>query len=103
MIYLARSVSVDFETGEAFDLLKIGLTSDEEKLDCYFKSCNPCGRFLYKIEGDQKLRSKILALFKKYRNLDIKENTWFNYSEEIIKFFEENKTVEDLEKSLAIK
>jgi hypothetical protein len=101
MIYLARSVSVDFETGEIFDLLKIGLTLDEAKLDSYFKSSNPCSKFLYKIEGcDQKLRSKILALFKKYRNPAIEESTWFNYNEEIVKFFEENKTEEDLKKSL---
>lgn len=101
MIYLARSVSVDFETGEIFDLLKIGLTSSEEKLDSYFKSCNPCSKFLYKIEGcDQKLRSKILALFKKYRNPAIEESTWFNYSEDIVKFFEENKTEKDLKRSL---
>ncbi len=54
MIYLARSVSVDFETEEIFDILKIGFTQDEEKLYSYFKTYNPCGKILYKIEGDQK-------------------------------------------------
>ena len=104
MIYLIESAGYKEEGGIAtfFKLLKIGYTEDSKKdrrFDQY-KLHNPTSKVLFEIPNGTEDHEKRIQY--RFRNLKYSEygNEWFNYSEEIINFFKEIKSLEDIEKNL---
>lgn len=97
MIYVISSPA--FKDDESFErLLKIGYTEDSKKDRRYYqyKAHNPTIKVLYEIpNGTLELENLIHSYFNKYKYGDFGKE-WFIWDEEIIKFFETNKTVEDL-------
>ena len=97
MIYVISSPA--FKSDGGFEkLLKIGYTEDSKKDRRYYqyKAHNPTIKVLYEIpNGTLELENLIHSYFNKYKYGDFGKE-WFIWDEEIIKFFEINKTVEDL-------
>ena len=103
MIYLINSAGYD-TYGNYIDLLKIGYTGDD-KLKIRFNTYqyhNPTCKLLYTIpncsEDDE---AKLQYYFREYllqKDLasSINSNEWFNYSEDIIKFFKTHITKSSL-------
>lgn len=104
MIYLIESAGYKEEGGNTtfFKLLKIGYTEDSRKDKRFdqYKLHNPTCKVLYEILGGTEDHEKRIQY--RFRNLKYSEygNEWFNYSEEIISFFKEIKSLEDIEKNL---
>jgi hypothetical protein len=102
MIYLIRSIETDVDTKEVYDIVKIGYTKDEnskKRFDTYYLH-NPHCKVIYTIpEGTELHEKQIHKKFNKYKHI---RQEWFSFNEEVIKFFKENKTSEDLDKSLNI-
>ena len=102
MIYLIRSIETDVDTKDVYDIVKIGYTKDEnskKRFDTYYLH-NPHCKVIYTIpEGTELHEKQIHKKFNKYKHI---RQEWFSFNEEVIKFFEENKTSEDLDKSLNI-
>ncbi len=104
MIYLIESAGYKEEGGNTtfFKLLKIGYTEDSRKdrrIDQY-KLHNPTSKVLFEIPNGTEDHEKRIQY--KFRDLKYNGygNEWFNYSEEIINFFKEIKSLEDIEKNL---
>lgn len=105
MIYLIESAG--YEVGENnsisyFRLLKIGYTEDSRKDKRFdqYRLHNPTSRVLYEIPNGTEDHEKRIQY--KFRDLKYSGygNEWFNYSEEIINFFKEIKSLGDIEKNL---
>ena len=105
MIYLIESSG--YKVGENnsisyFRLLKIGYTEDtrkDKRFDQY-RLHNPTSRVLFQIPyGTEDHEKRIQYKFRdlKYSGYG---NEWFNYSEDIINFFKDIKSLEDIENNL---
>ena len=104
MIYLIESAGYKEEGGNTtfFKLLKIGYTEDSRKdrrIDQY-KLHNPTSKVLFEIPNGTEDHEKRIQYKFKYLKYNGYGNEWFNYSEEIINFFKEIKSLEDIEKNL---
>lgn len=105
MIYLILSAAFrENNNGERsyFPLLKIGYTKDnkKEKRFINYKLHNPTCKILYEIPGgNQDIENRIQY---KFRNLLFEDygREWFKYDEEIIDFFKNIKSLEDIENNL---
>ena len=105
MIYLIQSAG--YKVGENnsisyFQLLKIGYTEDSniDTRYSHYKLHNPTCQVLYEIPGgntdiEQRIQYKFKdLLFEEYGK------EWFHYSEDIIEFFKDIKSLEDIENNL---
>lgn len=102
MVYLIKSSAFkeDEDGGdvEYFFLLKIGYTNDSGKEKRFFsyKHHNPSSKVIYEIpEATEDHEKKIQY---KFRDLLYSGKEWFKYSEDIIDFFKNIKSLEDLDK-----
>lgn len=103
MIYVvASSAFKDNSLSEHMNLIKIGYTDDSIKKLRYsqYKLHNPSVIVLYEIlDCDVEIEDRLHQFFLKFR-YDKYGREWYYWNEEIIQFFETNKTKEDLEKAL---
>lgn len=105
MIYLILSAAFRENNNGGrnyFPLLKIGYTKDnkKEKRFINYKLHNPTCKILYEIPGgNQDIENRIQY---KFRNLLFEDygREWFKYDEEIIDFFKNIKSLEDIENNL---
>ena len=105
MVYLIESAGYNKTSDgklEYFQLLKIGYTDDKGKDRRYsqYKLHNPTCEVLFEIPfGTEDHEFRIQY---KFRNLQYKEygREWFKYSEEIVDFFKNIKSLEDIENNL---
>lgn len=100
MIYLIETTYYNKETKEILDLLKIGYTKDSAKEIRFmaYKMHNPGFNLLFEIHNATEDHEKRIQY--KFRNL-LYENygrEWFKYDEEIIDFFKNIKSLEELDK-----
>lgn len=101
MLYLIKSSGYKEEEGKIsiFFLLKIGYTEDsrKDKRFLQYKLHNPTCQVLYEIPGATEDHEKRVQY--KFRNLLFEDygREWFIYSEEIIEFFKNIKSLEDIE------
>lgn len=101
MIYLI--LSAGFKDDDSLEkLLKIGYTEDNnlDRRIYQYKSHNPTIKLLYTIpEGTKNLEDLLHSRFYSFR-YDKFGKEWFNYSEEIMQFFEMYNTAEDMSEVL---
>ena len=95
MIYV---IKVEYKD---IDLLKIGYTKDENKDTRYsqYKMHNPLYRVIYEIPGGTEEQEKILH--QKFSEYLYTGREWFRCNEDIIKFFDRIKTLEELESEIS--
>ncbi len=102
MIYLIESAGYKEEGGNTtfFKLLKIGYTEDSRKDKRFdqYRLHNPTSKVLFKIPNGTEDHEKRIQYKFKYLKYNGYGHEWFNYSEEIINFFKEIKSLEDIEK-----
>lgn len=98
MIYLIRATYYDNDTEEILDLLKIGYTKDssKDKRFTQYKLHNPCFKVLYEVPKATEDHEKRIQY--KFRDLLYSGKEWFKYSEDIIDFFKNIKSLKDLDK-----
>lgn len=105
MIYvLASSAFKDNSLSEHMNLIKIGYTDDSSKKLRYsqYKLHNPSVIVLYEIpDCGTDIEDQLHQFFSKFR-YDMYGREWYYWDEEIIQFFETNKTKEDLIKVLVL-
>ena len=105
MIYvLASSAFKDNSLSEHMNLIKIGYTDDSSKKLRYsqYKLHNPSVIVLYEIpDCGTYIEDQLHQFFSKFR-YEMYGREWYYWDEEIIQFFETNKTKEDLIKVLVL-
>lgn len=95
MIYLIKSAAYDSEDN-FINILKIGYTIDlgQENRFSAYRNHNPSCKVLFKIpEATEQDETNLHGYFKEYR---IFNHEWYEYKEDIIKFFEDHRTKESL-------
>lgn len=105
MIYLIESAGYEVRENNSisyFKLLKIGYTEDnnKDKRFLQYKLHNPTCQILFEIPGATEDHEKRVQY--KFKNLLFEDygREWFKYSEEIIDFFKNIKSLEDIENNL---
>ena len=104
MIYVILSAGFSIDSDNEFiKLLKIGYTKDSVSKDrriYQYISHNPTVKVLYEIpDCTEEIEDLLHSYFSKYRYSGYGKE-WFLWDEEIIKFFDTYKTIEDLLKIL---
>ena len=100
MIYVIETTYYNKITKEIIDLLKIGYTRDKDKRFTQYKLHNPLFQVLYEIpECDEEIEKSLHYYFKEYQYQNY-GNEWFIYTDEIINFFKEVKSGDDIIKIL---
>ena len=99
MLYVLKSMGYG-ERGELIELIKIGFTDNWDRRFDQYCGHNPTIVPLFLIEGgDMNDEYNVCQYFQKYRS---HRKEWFHYSEEIIKFFSKNTTIDDIREAIPI-
>lgn len=99
MLYVLKSMGYG-ERGELIELIKIGFTDNWDRRFDQYCGHNPTIVPLFLIEGgDMNDEYNVCQYFQKYRS---HRKEWFHYSEEIIKFFSKNTTIDDIRGAIPI-
>ena len=102
MLYLIRTTYYDVDTDKVIDLLKIGYTEDSRKETRYanYRLHNPIFTILCEIpNGTVDHESRIQNKFKDLQYPGYGRE-WFYYSEDIVNFFKNIKSLEEIESTL---